>query len=59
MKIPQTQGSGSGCRGQVRENLIGGNQASADPDDFLLGTLRSCRLAVLADRGLDGTMGPR
>ena len=44
--------------GTIRENLIGGNRnADNDPDEALLETLRVCRLAVLADRGLDGTIG--
>ena len=43
--------------GTVRENLIGGNRQAGDSDEYLLETLRTCRLAVLAERGLDGTMG--
>jgi len=43
--------------GTVRENLLGGNRATDDSDDFLLTTLRTCRLTNLADRGLDGTLG--
>jgi hypothetical protein len=31
--------------------------ATDDSDDFLLTTLRTCRLTNLADRGLDGTLG--
>lgn len=41
----------------VRENLLGGNRASDHSDDFLLSTLRTCRLGVLVDRGLEGTLG--
>ena len=50
----------------MRENLTGGNRKSAASDDtddeFLLGTLRTCRLSVLANvtrdgGGLDGTLG--
>ena len=41
-----------------RENLVGGNTQSSDgTDEFLLQTLRTCRLEVLADRGLDETLG--
>ena len=36
--------------GTVRENLLGGNRATDDSDGFLQDTLRTCRLAVLADR---------
>jgi ABC-type multidrug transport system fused ATPase/permease subunit len=39
------------------ENLIGGNRASDDTDEFLLEVLRSCRLQVLTERGLDGLLG--
>lgn len=42
----------------VAENLIGGNQDSDSSDDEdLLGVLRSCRLRVLVERGLDALMG--
>ena len=44
--------------GTVRENLVGGNRnAEADTDEYLLETLRTCRLEVLVERGLDGTIG--
>ena len=44
--------------GTVRENLVGGNRnAEHYTDEYLLDTLRTCRLAVLAKRGLDGTIG--
>lgn len=43
--------------GTVRENLIGGNRNANDTDEYLLETLRTCRLAVLVERGLDGTIG--
>jgi len=43
--------------GTVRENLIGGNRNSDEPDEFLLSVLKTCRLDVLAERGLDGTVG--
>ncbi len=44
--------------GTVRENLVGGNHNASDyTDDYLLDTLRTCRLAVLAQRGLDGAIG--
>ena len=44
--------------GSIRENLVGGNmQTSDDTDESLLGTLRTCRLEVLAERGLDETLG--
>ena len=36
--------------GTVRENLLGGNRATDNSDGFLQDTLRTCRLAVLADR---------
>ena len=44
--------------GTVRDNLVGGNPNKEEGnDDFLLSTLRTCRLEVLADRGLDGSIG--
>ena len=46
--------------GTIRENLIGGNRIDASQggdDSSLLETLRTCRLGVLAERGLDGTLG--
>lgn len=41
----------------MRENLVGGNRVVEDSDEFLLSILQSCRLPVLAERGLDGLMG--
>ena len=44
----------------MRENLLGGNREPAGgcySDEYLLGTLATCRLSDLAQRGLDGTMG--
>jgi ABC-type multidrug transport system fused ATPase/permease subunit len=44
--------------GTVRENLVGGNRnAEGDTDEYLLETLRTCRLSVLVERGLDGSIG--
>ena len=43
--------------GTVRENLLGDNRNANDTDEYLLETLRTCRLAVLVERGLDGTIG--
>eukprot|EP01052_Picozoa_sp_SAG31_P009035 SAG31_NODE_467_length_15267_cov_13.792919_11_plen_246_part_00 len=50
--------------GTIRDNLVGGNtpaalvtdarESDAGEDQMLLETLRTCRLDVLADRGLDG-----
>lgn len=41
----------------VRENLVGDNRNVNDTDEYLMETLRTCRLAVLVARGLDGTIG--
>lgn len=44
--------------GTIRENLIGGNRNADENDDaFLLGTLKTCRLGVLVEKGLEGTIG--
>ena len=43
--------------GTVRENLVGGNKKTDDGDDFLRATLSTCRLSVLAERGLDSQLG--
>jgi len=43
--------------GTVRENLVGGNRDADDTDEYLKETLRTCRLEVLVERGLDGAIG--
>ena len=37
--------------------VIGGNRDANDSDEHLLQTLRTCRLEVLVERGLDGAIG--
>jgi hypothetical protein len=37
--------------------VIGGNRNADDSDEHLIQTLRTCRLEVLVERGLDGAIG--
>lgn len=43
--------------GNIGENLIGGNRGTPPPPEELTKVLRICRLDVLADKGLTGSMG--
>lgn len=37
--------------------VVGGNRDADDTDEYLKETLRTCRLEVLVERGLDGAIG--
>ena len=37
--------------------VVGGNRNADDSDEHLIQTLRTCRLEVLVERGLDGAIG--